>query len=96
MVIPLFVFICMINYTCINGHDLCNQMHPGPNCPYCEIDMRCSITKTKQCAGSQELWVQCNILHICQKSLSPQAKYQRQVRLDPLIRVKEAVAQAKR
>jgi hypothetical protein len=24
------------DYRCVNGHDYCNQMYPGPNCPYCE------------------------------------------------------------
>lgn len=23
-------------YVCINGHDRCAQMYPGPECPYCE------------------------------------------------------------
>ncbi len=25
-----------IKYICVNGHDHCNQMYPGPDCPYCE------------------------------------------------------------
>lgn len=23
-------------YTCVGGHDRCDQMYPGPTCPYCE------------------------------------------------------------
>ena len=26
----------MQKYKCINGHDRCAQMLPGPDCPYCE------------------------------------------------------------
>lgn len=23
-------------FRCVNGHDRCDQMYPGPDCPYCE------------------------------------------------------------
>lgn len=23
-------------YRCVRGHDLCETMYPGPDCPYCE------------------------------------------------------------
>lgn len=25
-----------LDFKCTNGHDLCNQSYPGPECPYCE------------------------------------------------------------
>jgi hypothetical protein len=25
-----------LDYKCVNGHDLCQVMLPGPDCPYCE------------------------------------------------------------
>ena len=25
----------MSGYKCVHGHDRCDQMHPGPECPYC-------------------------------------------------------------
>jgi len=25
-----------MDYKCVNGHDACDQMYPGPECPYCE------------------------------------------------------------
>ena len=24
------------DWRCVNGHDRCDQMYPGPECPYCE------------------------------------------------------------
>lgn len=24
------------DYRCVHGHDKCNEMYPGPDCPYCE------------------------------------------------------------
>lgn len=27
----------MTEYRCVNGHDRCDQMYPGPDCPYCEL-----------------------------------------------------------
>jgi len=24
-------------YKCVNGHDECGNMYPGPQCPYCEV-----------------------------------------------------------
>lgn len=29
----------MSNYVCVNGHDRCDQMYPGPDCSYCEKRM---------------------------------------------------------
>lgn len=26
-----------LEYRCVNGHDLCAQSYPGPDCPYCEV-----------------------------------------------------------
>ena len=26
----------MSDYRCVHWHDRCNQMYPGPDCPYCE------------------------------------------------------------
>lgn len=25
-----------IDWKCVNGHDMCDRMYPGPECPYCE------------------------------------------------------------
>lgn len=25
-----------MEYKCVNGHDRCNEMYSGPECPYCE------------------------------------------------------------
>jgi DNA-directed RNA polymerase subunit RPC12/RpoP len=30
----------MTDYRCVNGHDRCDQMYPGSNCPYCERIVR--------------------------------------------------------
>jgi hypothetical protein len=26
----------MSDWKCVHGHDRCDQMYPGPDCPYCE------------------------------------------------------------
>ena len=30
----------MTYYKCVHGHDRCDQMYPGADCPYCEMTAR--------------------------------------------------------
>ena len=39
--------IAAFEYKCVHGHDRCDQMLPGPDCPYCEKTERRLLTKSR-------------------------------------------------